>query len=64
MSKQVVESSKEFSKANNCRTQMTLPSQSSNKGFVQASFVVKQEKELMNLVSMYHEKLKMLRLMN
>ena len=44
-SKQVVESLKEFSKANKHRKQMTLAFQSSNAKFARASFVVKRARE-------------------
>ena len=37
---------------------MTLALLSSNAEFAQAGFVVKREKELMDIVSMYHKKLK------
>ena len=37
---------------------MTLASQSSNAEFAQAGFVVKREKEQMDIVSMYYKKLK------
>ena len=48
----------ELSKANERRTQMTLASQSSNAEFSRATFLVKREKELVDIVSMYHKKLK------
>ena len=58
-SKQMVESLKEFSKANERCTQMTPASQSSSAEFAQTrtSFVVKRKKELMYIVrSMYCER--------
>ena len=57
-SKQVVDALIELSKANERRTQMTLAFQSSNAEFSRATFLVKREKELMDVVSMYREKLK------
>ena len=57
-SKQVVDALIELSKANERHTQMTLASQSSNAEFSRATFLVKREKELMDVVSMYREKLK------
>ena len=57
-SKQVVDALIELSKANERHTQMTLAFQSSNAEFSRATFLVKREKELMDVVSMYREKLK------
>ena len=57
-SKQVVDALIELSKANERRTQMTLAFQSSNAEFARAAFLVKREKELMDVVIMYREKLK------
>ena len=57
-SKQVVDALIELSKANERRIQMTLAFQSSNAEFSRATFLVKREKELMDVVSMYREKLK------
>jgi len=48
----------ELSKANERHTKMTIAFQSSNAEFSRATFIVKREKELMNVVSMYREKLK------
>ena len=48
----------ELSKANERHTQITLAFQSSNSEFSGATFLVKREKELMDVVSMYREKLK------
>ena len=48
----------ELSIANERCTQMILASQSSNAQFSRATFLVKQVMELMDVVSMYREKLK------
>jgi hypothetical protein len=49
-SKQVVNALIELSKANKRFTQMTLASQRSNAEFSRATFLVKREKELMDVV--------------
>ena len=54
----MVEALIEFSKANECHTQMTLASQSYNTELAQASLAVTREKEPMDVVSMYLKKLK------
>ena len=49
----------ELSKANERHTQMTLAFQSSNAEFSRATFLVKREKELIDVVrTLYREKLK------
>ena len=48
----------ELSKANERCAQMTLASQSSNAEFSRATFLVKREKELVDVVNIYRKKLK------